>query len=183
MLSIGGVSAATASLCLVAITHTYLLFHMYPYICYMAVTLPLPSKTVTVDSVGTYTGLLGTAFTTGRCLGFVPWKLARQRMAVKNTLLWSLGLSTLCSLWFGVSKTYLSALLSRFCLGLANTLSGCVKRIAIDREKAAASRAQEGESNVVQRAEMAPAKVLAVMWVSGKDQVASPVWKKGVNPH
>ena len=92
---------------------------------------------ITVDNVGWYAGWLGTAFTFGRCLSFIPWKLARHSKP-RATLLLSLALSTICSLWFGLSTTFWSAILSRFCLGLSNTLSACVRRIAIDRAKQAA---------------------------------------------
>lgn len=185
MFSVLGVSGATASLCLVAITHTYLLFHCFPYIGYMALTLRhdlVFGNSVTVDSVGWYAGLLGTAFTSGRCLGFVPWKTIRQTLGVKKTLLLSLLLEAICSLWFGLSRTYLSALVARFFLGLSNTLSGCIKRIAIDRERAAAAERVKKEaterasgagrfsdlldSKDAPREDLALARVLAFMWVS-----------------
>jgi hypothetical protein len=166
-------SAATASLCLTSITHTYLLFHCAPYVGYMAVALQDDKDLfhMTVNSVGWYAGLLGTAFTTGRCLGFVPWKRLRhsQRFfwmgggSAKRTLLLSLFLSALCSLWFGLSRDYSSALLARFGLGLSNTISGCVKRIAIDFERqSAVALSNDGKRTL----ELAPARVLAFMWVS-----------------
>lgn len=159
-------NGATASLCLTAITHTYLLFHCFPYVGYMAVQLDGHFvRDATVDSAGLYAGLLGTAFTTGRCLSFVPWKMLRQRFSVKATLLFSLFLSALCSLWFGTSRTFLSALAARFGLGLSNTLSGCVKRIAIDRERRVLAAAKKDDDKGTKiKEELAPARVLAVMW-------------------
>lgn len=201
----GSFSPSTASLCLAAIAHTYLLFHCFPYVGmlqlyyfhwfhleqrlitsasrltlfsgYMAATLPRTFRgnlmgDVTVDSVGWYAGLLGTAFTTGRCLSFIPWKRRRKTGGVKNTLLLSLFLSAICSLWFGMSRTFLGALVARFFLGFSNTLSGCVKRIAIDAEKAAARAAKEADERGDQEPkmdkpqELVPARVLAIMWVS-----------------
>jgi hypothetical protein len=149
----------------------------------MAVMLPHTAKgnltdDVTVDSAGWYAGLLGTAFTTGRCLSFIPWKRRRKTGGVKNTLLLSLFLSALCSLWFGMSRTFLGALVARFFLGFSNTLSGCVKRIAIDAEMAAAKKAIAKEEADDERRsdretkiekhqeELSPAQVLAIMWVS-----------------
>lgn len=172
-------SAATASLCLVAVTHTYLLFHCFPYIGYMAVSLqqqnssPSSTNSVTVDSVGWLAGLLGTAFTTGRCLSFVPWKIMRHRhTSNKHSLLLSLLLSSICSIWFGLSTTYWSALTARFCLGLSNTLSGCVKRIAIDKEKMQAARKYKAANEVqgqevgseTKQDESVTGRVLAAMW-------------------
>ncbi|CAB9515556.1 Oxidation resistance protein 1 [Seminavis robusta] len=173
-----GVSGATASLCLAAITHTYLLFHCAPYVGYMSTMLPHQlhgrvARNVSVDSVGWYAGLLGTAFTTGRCLSFVPWKIYRHSSSagnssslagVKNSLLLSLGLSAVCSLWFGLSRTYTSALLARFALGLSNTLSGCVKRAAIDRGKQLREQHNTNAAIASREEELAPARVLAVMW-------------------
>lgn len=175
MYHVFGLSVDTASLCLVAITHTYLLFHCFPYIGYMSLTLPHTVDSdgmVTVDSVGWYAGFLGTAFTAGRCLSFVPWKRIRRRVGVKNTLLLSLLFEALCSIWFGMSTTYLSAIVSRFTLGLSNTLSGCIKRIALNRVRAAAAKKakmEAGESYTSsqddQGEEKALARVLAFMWV------------------
>lgn len=126
---------------------------------------------VTVDNVGWYAGWLGTAFTTGRCLSFVPWKWWRHHNN-KSALLTSLALSTICSLWFGLSETFVCALLARFCLGLSNTLSVCVKRIAIDHARIAALQAaqdlgssiREHEEDHHHRRELAPSKVLGMMW-------------------
>ena len=188
----------TVALSLTGITHTYLLFHCFPYMGYMSVALLKTSAEeldVTVDSVGWYAGLLGTAFTAGRCLGFIPWKQLRHydpentalRSVIggeKKALLWSLGLSAICSVWFGTSITFHRAILARFCLGLSNTLSGCAKRIAIDREKAADLKAlsqgahppsanenngngngnESAEALKQRREEIAPSKILSVMW-------------------
>ena len=163
---------AQASLWLAAITHTYLLFHCFPYVGYMTLAL-LPDE-FTVDSVGWYAGLLGTAFTTGRCLGFIPWQQLRHKdtFGVKQSLLLSLVLSAICSLWFGLSTSFGSALAARFALGLSNTLSGCIKRIAIDRQKALAQSLRRADSNspkddeqiASKLEELAPARVLDIMW-------------------
>ncbi|KAL3913864.1 MAG: hypothetical protein SGARI_000438 [Bacillariaceae sp.] len=63
-----------------------------------------------------------------------------RKVGVKKTLILSLFLSAVCSLWFGCSRSYLTALIARFCLGLSNSLSGCVKRISMDHAAMAAKQ-------------------------------------------
>jgi hypothetical protein len=131
-------SFGDSSLALAAITHTYLLFHCSPYMGYMAVELLHPVSTnrpITVDSAGWYAGLLGTAFSAGRYVSFIPWKRIQHipSIGVRKTLMMSLLLSAICSIWFGLSRSYIGALVARFCLGLSNTLSACVKKMAMDR--------------------------------------------------
>jgi hypothetical protein len=100
---------------------------------------------------------------------------------VKNTLLLSLLLEAICSICFGMSTTYPSALVARFFLGLSNTLSGCIKRIAINRERAAAAeRARQAKENGLYASinhplkkdqpeeDLALARVLAFMWASAE---------------
>ncbi|KAG7354787.1 TLD domain containing protein [Nitzschia inconspicua] len=167
-------SPGDLSLALAAITHTYLLFHCYPYMGYMAVELLYPvfkTTPITVDSAGWFAGLLGTAFSAGRYVSFIPWKRLRHNsnISVKKTLMLSLLLSAICSLWFGLSTSYMGALVARFCLGLSNTLSGCIKRIAVDRATEALKMHQkskeEDEDNHAghRKVEMAPSLVLSVM--------------------
>jgi TLD len=170
-------SPGDVSLALAAITHTYLLFHCYPYMGYMAVELLHPvlkANSITVDSAGWYAGLLGTVFSAGRYVSFIPWKRIRHNPAVgvKNSLILSLLLSAVCSLWFGLSRTYTEALVARFCLGLSNNLSGCLKRMAMDRASKVAlklhqeskERGDENENNERhQKIEMAPSSVLSIM--------------------
>lgn len=136
---------------------------------------------VNVDSVGWYAGLLGTAFTSGRFLSFVAWRRIRYHfMSVKQALMLSLALSAICSVWFGLSRTYLQALLARLFLGISNALSGCIKRITMDRAIAAHTEKkikqetnddEEGENgdnnnnkdNKQREEELAPAFVLSIM--------------------
>ena len=121
------------SLCLAAATHSFLLFSFFPYAGYMAVSLLDNGRNgVTVDNVGIYAGLLGAAFTIGRFLGFVPWKMCRTRLGEKHALLLSLGLTGLASVWVGLSGSFAEAFLARLAQGLANCISGSVKRAAIN---------------------------------------------------
>jgi hypothetical protein len=139
----------------------------------MAVELRHPvhrNRPITVDSAGWYAGLLGTAFSAGRYVSFIPWKRTRHlpTMSVKRTLMMSLFLSAICSIWFGLSRSYIGALLARFCLGLSNTLSGCVKRMAMDRAVKEASKLPQESNDENDQAghrqvEMVPTIVLSVM--------------------
>ncbi len=94
----------TPVLCLCALTHAYLLFSVFPYAGYFALFLlngasradvgdrsdePLSDYIarvseripdgLSVDTVGVYAGMLSSAFTFGRLLGFGPWKRMRMR--------------------------------------------------------------------------------------------------------
>eukprot|EP00588_Corethron_pennatum_P035760 CAMPEP_0194348742 /NCGR_PEP_ID=MMETSP0171-20130528/106694_1 /TAXON_ID=218684 /ORGANISM="Corethron pennatum, Strain L29A3" /LENGTH=912 /DNA_ID=CAMNT_0039116105 /DNA_START=156 /DNA_END=2894 /DNA_ORIENTATION=- len=106
------------------------------------------ATTVTLDNVGIYVGFLGTAFTAGRCLGFVPWKHVRNHIGGRATLALSLFLSAVCSVWFGLcSRTFSSALVARFFLGFSNAISGCVKRAAIERERQTSSASSSSSTS------------------------------------
>ena len=128
----------------------------------------------TVDDAGLYAGLLGTAFTLGRCVSFGAWKALRHSSTtiitgttttstrrsttggIKRSLLWSLLLSALCSLWFGMSHTFLSAILARFCLGLSNSISGSVKRGAIELEQQRQRQQQQQQQQQTEEEENEP---------------------------
>ena len=82
----------TVVLCFCALTHSYLIFSVLPYAGYFALFLLEKNNTatnnnngdddgairgrLTMDSIGIYAGLLGSAFTSGRLLSLVPWKAA-----------------------------------------------------------------------------------------------------------
>ncbi|KAL3912985.1 MAG: hypothetical protein SGILL_006672, partial [Bacillariaceae sp.] len=140
-------SPGHASLALAAVSHTFLLFHCYPYLGYMCVELVhnQGEPPLTVDSAGWYAGLLGSAFNAGR-------------------------------------YSYVTALIARFCMGLSNSLSGCVKRISMDQAAKAAKEEWEDHHTTRRRPdakgkddkeeldtfkqrkeEMVPAAVLSVM--------------------
>ena len=122
-----GGRAHTAVLCLCALTHTYLLFSVFPYAGYFCLYLvdvgasphdgdanhPPP---LSVDTIGLHVGLLGSAFAAGRLLGFGFWKRARDRYGERTSLLASLGLSALLSLLFGTAKSFAAAIIWRFLL-------------------------------------------------------------------
>mmetsp|Transcript_34323 Transcript_34323/g.38429 ORF Transcript_34323/g.38429 Transcript_34323/m.38429 type:complete len:936 (-) Transcript_34323:72-2879(-) len=132
-------TATTLSLCLSAVTHSFILFSSFPYAGYMAVTLlnnsndrTEDSNMITVDNVGIYAGVLGSVSTIGRFFGFVPWKFIRNKLGGKHSLMLSLFLTGLSSIWVGMAQTYSSVVLARFVQGITNCISGCVKRAAIN---------------------------------------------------
>jgi len=150
----------TPVVCLCALTHTYLLFSVFPYAGYFALFLlngasgadvgdrsdePLSDYIagvseripdgLSVDTVGVYAGMLSSAFTFGRLLGFGPWKRMRMRYGERNSLVASLLLSAFFSVTFGVSRSFRLALLSRFMLGVSSGISGIIKRVAINRAR------------------------------------------------
>ncbi|KAL7552081.1 hypothetical protein ACHAWF_016721 [Thalassiosira exigua] len=146
----GGGKGTVPVLCLCAFAHTYLLFSVLPYSGYFSLFLlggdggsdegegkggSGPSG-LSVDTIGIYSGLLGSAFSLGRLVGFSPWKKIRSTYGEKRSLIASLVLSAIFSATFGASTTYSAALLSRFASGLSNGTSGAIKRVAIDRAKA-----------------------------------------------
>eukprot|EP00536_Pseudo-nitzschia_multiseries_P004134 jgi/Psemu1/187363/e_gw1.67.157.1 len=107
-------NGATLSLCLAAVAHSFLLFSFFPYAGYMAIALlDNNGGNVTVDNVGIYAGLLGAVFSLGRFLGFLPWKIVRNRLGGKCALMISLFLTGLASIWVGCATTFSGALLAR----------------------------------------------------------------------
>jgi len=91
-----------------AITHSFILFSFFPLSGYYALFLlnnsedndyatTSTAKAVTVNNVGLYAGMLGSVFTLGRFLGFVPWKFIRSTLGEKHALTLSLFLTGLSS--------------------------------------------------------------------------------------
>eukprot|EP00534_Pseudo-nitzschia_fraudulenta_P009109 CAMPEP_0201154114 /NCGR_PEP_ID=MMETSP0851-20130426/14377_1 /ASSEMBLY_ACC=CAM_ASM_000631 /TAXON_ID=183588 /ORGANISM="Pseudo-nitzschia fraudulenta, Strain WWA7" /LENGTH=873 /DNA_ID=CAMNT_0047431429 /DNA_START=290 /DNA_END=2908 /DNA_ORIENTATION=+ len=124
---------------------------------------------VTVDNVGIYTGMLGAAFTFGRFLGFVPWKIARNLLGEKNALILSLLLTGLASLRVGLATTFKGALVARLVQGVSNCISGSVKRGAINAthnmmsERSASSNGSSKPPEDIGDANP-QAPILSVMW-------------------
>ena len=161
------VTSRTVSLCLAAVTHSFLLFSFFPYAGYMAVYL-LGGGSLNVDNVGPYAGLLGAAFTFGRFLGFLPWKLARRRLGERRALALSLALTGAASVGVGAASTFAGAVTARLLQGLSDCISGCVKRAAMDSlaaadtERRSAATGREGDATGP--AGNPEALVLSVMW-------------------
>jgi MFS family permease len=148
-------NATPLSLCLSAATHSFILFSFFPYAGYMSVNLINNNNNnnnnngddydndennnnnatiITVDNVGIYAGLLGSVFTLGRFIGFIPWKLVRNSFGGKYTLMLSLFLTGIASIWVGMAQSYTSVVIARFIQGISNCISGCVKRAAINAQ-------------------------------------------------
>lgn len=150
------VTGTIFSLCLAAATHSFLLFSFFPYAGYMSVGLLNNNDNnnnnashITVDNVGIYAGMLGAVFTFGRFLGFVPWKIVRNRLGGKHALMLSLFLTGAASMWVGLASTFASVLAARFAQGISNCISGCVKRAAINaRHNLMSERASSSNINI-----------------------------------
>ncbi|KAL9180476.1 hypothetical protein ACHAXT_010929 [Thalassiosira profunda] len=148
-----GGRAHTAVLCLCALTHTYLLFSVFPYAGYFCLYLvnggddANHQQPLSVDTVGLYVGLLGSAFAAGRLLGFRAWKRARDQFGERTALLGSLSQSALFSLLFGTAKTFVAAIFWRFLLGCSNGMSGSIKRAAMNRIRKPGTSINGGEGS------------------------------------
>ena len=156
------------SLCLAGITHSFLLFSFFPYAGYMSVSLLEEDRTVTVNNIGVYAGMLGAAYTLGRFLGFLPWKVVRKSLGEKYALVLSLGLTGLASLWVGICTSFSGALLARLIQGLSNCVSGSVKRAAANarhnRKQELMTSSESSLPHELVYDANPEALVLAVMW-------------------
>ena len=116
--------AATASLCISVLTHSWLLISVFPYSGFMALHL-LPS--LDEDNVGSFAGLIASAFMIGRALSSYSWGQASDVYGRKFVLIVSLGASCIFSLLFGTATSFPLALLWRFSLGLVNGVVSTAK--------------------------------------------------------
>jgi MFS family permease len=109
---------ATMTLSLCSFLNSYLMISMFPYSGFMVLHILPDSAKVTVDTVGSYAGLLASSFMIGRMITSYAWGMLGDIYG--RTLL----LAGMCSLFFGCSQTWIAALFWRFCAGMSNgTLS------------------------------------------------------------
>ena len=118
--------ATTVALCLCMLTHSYLLISVFPYSGYMVVALH-PSEDVTTDTAGSYAGWIAASFMAGRASTSYFWGLAADCYGRTTVLYLSLGLSAVCTLGFGLSPTFGSAVTLRFLLGASNGIMPTIK--------------------------------------------------------
>lgn len=109
---------STAALCLATFSVSYTLVSVFPYAGFMAIQL-LPGK-LDEENAGLFAGLIGSSFMVGRAFSGYGWVRMADSYGRVTSLTFSLLLSTLLSLAFGVSSTYWLALTWRFLLGLSN---------------------------------------------------------------
>jgi len=84
----------------------------------MAIHL-LPGK-LNEENAGLYAGLISSSFMVGRAISSYSWEKMADSYGRVTCLTFSLLLSSLLSLAFGVSSSYWLALTWRFLLGLSN---------------------------------------------------------------
>lgn len=102
---------------------------MFPYSGFMVISL-LPGTTV--DSVGTFAGILASSFMIGRTLSSYAWGKAADVYGRVFVLKWTLLLSGVFSLFFGTSTSLTAALVWRFCAGMSNGTIGATKTMATE---------------------------------------------------
>ena len=108
--------ASTLALCLCTLTHAYLLISVFPYSGYMAIDL-LPNR-ANEENAGTYAGLLASSFMIGRALSSYAWGKWADVYGRQLILVVSLALSAIFSILFGMSQTFLGAIISTTCVPL-----------------------------------------------------------------
>jgi Major Facilitator Superfamily len=107
------------ALCLAVLSLSYMLISVFPYSGFMVIQLS-PSGQINVDNAGFYAGLLASSFMVGRALSSYGWGKAADMYGRITCLSISLFLSSLFSLGFGLSTTFVGALQWRFWLGVVN---------------------------------------------------------------
>lgn len=117
-------AASTLALCIVAFTHSYLLISVFPYSGFMAIEL---IDSATVESAGSYAGLIASSFMVGRSISAVGWGKYADRYGRKSSILVSLVLSAIFTILFGLARSFPLALFWRFMLGLSNGLITAAK--------------------------------------------------------
>eukprot|EP00546_Thalassionema_frauenfeldii_P016684 CAMPEP_0178895346 /NCGR_PEP_ID=MMETSP0786-20121207/537_1 /TAXON_ID=186022 /ORGANISM="Thalassionema frauenfeldii, Strain CCMP 1798" /LENGTH=476 /DNA_ID=CAMNT_0020565569 /DNA_START=20 /DNA_END=1447 /DNA_ORIENTATION=+ len=125
-------AGSVVSLCTCTFVQAYLLISLFPYAGFMSMQL-IP--TLTEDTAGTYAGLIASAFMVGRAVSAYPWGIICDIYGRKPALIGSLVLSALFSFLFGISTSFLSALMMRFCLGFCNSLQATVKTVVTEIAK------------------------------------------------
>lgn len=113
---------STIALCCCVFTHSYLLISAFPYSGYMAMDL-IPSANQ--ENVGSYAGLIASAFMIGRSLTSYGWGKLADVYGRTAVLYASLGFSFVFTLLFGLSKSFSMALLWRLMLGAGNGIMVC----------------------------------------------------------
>jgi len=116
--------ASTGALCLAMFCHTYLLMSVFPYAGFMAIYL-IPG--LSSETAGSYAGLISSCYMAGRAVCSFTWGAAADTIGRKPVLYLSFLLSSLCSIWFGLSSSIEIAFLSRFMMGMMNGLVLVVK--------------------------------------------------------
>ncbi|KAL3932096.1 MAG: hypothetical protein SGBAC_011009 [Bacillariaceae sp.] len=118
---------AVGALCLCSLANAFVIVSIFPYAGYMVLGL-LPDKTP--EDVGGCAGILASSFMLGRCGTAYLWgEIADQKGRV-FVLQFSLILSTIFSILFGMSTSFSMAIVWRLCLGLSSAVTSTAKTLA-----------------------------------------------------
>lgn len=117
---------STAAMCLCTFTHSWLLVSVFPYSGFMAISL---MNGMNEENVGPYAGLLAAAFMIGRALTSFLWGRMGDMYGRRIVLFLSLLLSSVFSILFGLSTSFVMAFGWRFLLGASNGIAGISKAI------------------------------------------------------
>ena len=115
---------STIALCIAVLSVSYMLISVFPYSGYMVIQLmssqPNSVSVVNEENVGFYAGMMASSFMIGRAISSYGWGKAADIYGRLPCLSISLLLSSLLSLGFGFSTTFVGALSWRFWLGIVN---------------------------------------------------------------
>ena len=115
---------STIALCMAVLSVSYMLISVFPYSGYMVIQLmsSQPNRNIMVneENVGFYAGMMASSFMIGRAISSYGWGKAADVYGRLPCLSISLFLSSLLSLGFGFSTTFVGALTWRFWLGIVN---------------------------------------------------------------
>jgi len=108
---------STLALCISTLHMFYLLMSVFPYSGFMTMNL-IP--TLTRETVGFHAGILTSSFMVGRAITSFVWGKVADVYGRKFVLLFSLWISVIFALLFGMIPTFTWALVTRFFMGLGN---------------------------------------------------------------
>jgi MFS family permease len=119
----------TVALCVCMLTHSYLLISVFPYSGFLVIHL---LQVKNEDDAAKYAGLIASAFMVGRATTSVLWGHAADRYGRSFALYASLLLSAVFSFLFGLTRSFVAAMIIRFLLGCANGIVSTVKTMVSD---------------------------------------------------
>ncbi|KAJ9059616.1 hypothetical protein DSO57_1000575 [Entomophthora muscae] len=88
--------------------------------------------TYDTDKISMYAGLLASSFALAECVSSVPWGMLSDRIGRKPVLMLGLGGTIVSTLMFGVSQSYVWALVSRIMAGLLSGNVGVMKSMTAE---------------------------------------------------
>eukprot|EP00529_Nitzschia_sp_RCC80_P014921 CAMPEP_0113442176 /NCGR_PEP_ID=MMETSP0014_2-20120614/1474_1 /TAXON_ID=2857 /ORGANISM="Nitzschia sp." /LENGTH=678 /DNA_ID=CAMNT_0000333065 /DNA_START=39 /DNA_END=2075 /DNA_ORIENTATION=+ /assembly_acc=CAM_ASM_000159 len=117
---------STTAMCLCTFTHSWLLVSVFPYSGFMVISLIPDTDT---NNAGPYAGLLAAAFMIGRAVTSFFWGRMADTYGRRTVLHMSLTASSIFSIMFGLSTSFMVAFFWRFLLGASNGVAGISKAV------------------------------------------------------